>query len=252
MVDYDDRQYAVYAKGRALHPDAARLWAETFARWAPPHRPLDVLDLGSGTGRFSPLLAGLFGGTVHAVEPSARMRQVASETAPHERVVYRAGSADHIPLPAASCDLALLFLSFHHFPDRARAAAELARVLRPGGRVLFRSAFGDRIPDLLWHRYFPSARAVEQRMFPALADVLAVCAAAGLRQAGFERLREPIAAGLREYAGRIRLRAISTFEYLDDAETAAGIARLDAAAAAETDPTPVTADADLLILERGD
>ncbi|MET7399365.1 class I SAM-dependent methyltransferase [Dactylosporangium sp. NPDC005572] len=252
MVDYDDRQYAVYAEGRALHPDAAGLWAETFTRWAPPHRPLDVLDLGSGTGRFSPLLADLFGGAVHAVEPSERMRQVASATAPHERVSYREGSAGHIPLPDASCDLALLFLSFHHVPDRARAAAELARVLRPGGRVLLRSAFGDRIPDLLWHRYFPSARAVEERMFPALPDVLAGFAAAGLRRAGFERLREPMAAGLREYARRIRLRAISTFEYLDADETEAGIARLDAAAAAETDPAPVVADADLLILERRD
>jgi ubiquinone/menaquinone biosynthesis C-methylase UbiE len=86
-------------------------------------------------------------------------------------VTYQAGSAEQIPLPAGSCDLVLMFLVFHHVGDRAAAAAEISRVLRPGGRVLIRSTFADRLPDLWWHRFFPRAAEIEQQMFPTVAEV---------------------------------------------------------------------------------
>ena len=76
-VDYDKHQHSVYARGRALSPEAADTWTQSFARWAGPQRPLTVIDLGSGTGRFTPALAETFGGPVYGVEPSQRMRHVA-------------------------------------------------------------------------------------------------------------------------------------------------------------------------------
>ena len=88
-VDYDDRQHAVYARGR----------------------PLTVLDLGSGTGRFTPMLADTFGGPTYGVEPSARMRQVA---AGHPGVSYLPGSAERIPLGDGTCDLVVMFLMLQH------------------------------------------------------------------------------------------------------------------------------------------
>src|SRR5213078_1141334 len=73
-VDYDARLHAVYAAGRQMSPDALQTWMEAFARHLPETRPLVWLDLGSGTGRMTPSLATAFGGPVHGVEPSDRMR----------------------------------------------------------------------------------------------------------------------------------------------------------------------------------
>ncbi|MGA8112042.1 MAG: class I SAM-dependent methyltransferase, partial [Actinocatenispora sp.] len=118
-VDYDGRLHTVYTQGRRLEPDSLRRWIAEFARHVPERRPLRVLDLGSGTGRFTPALADAFGGPVYGVEPSEGMRAVATADATHPSVTYLAGQAEAIPLASASCDAALLFLTFHHFPDQA-------------------------------------------------------------------------------------------------------------------------------------
>ncbi len=248
-VDFDRRLHAVYAEGRALPAESMAAWMRVFARHA-PCRPAAVLDLGSGTGRFSPSLAEAFGGPVYGVEPSDRMRAVAEESAAHPRVDYRRGSAEDIPLPDGCCDLALLFLVLHHVRDRPAAAEEIARVLRPAGRLLIRSCFADRMPDLLWHRYVPRTLEIEREVFPTLSEVLDTFAVVGLRQVEFERVRQPLTPSLAAYAARLRLRASSTFEHLTEAEIDAGLAALDADAAAETTPAPVVEDCDLLVLAR--
>ncbi len=250
MVDYDQRQHAVYAKARALSPEAMSAWIQTFARHAGPRRPLTVLDLGSGTGRFTPALAEEFGGPVYGVEPSQRMRAVAEESARHDRVTYLAGAADRIPLPDGSCDAVLMYLVLHHVRDKPAAAAEVVRVLRPGGRLLLRSVFPERMTDLLWYRFFPRARAVEEKLFPTLDEVLPTFTAAGLCYVELDTIRHRYASSLAEYADRLRLRAISTFEYLTEEETQAGFAALDAAVAAERTPRPVEEDCDLLVMAR--
>lgn len=249
-IDYDERLHGVYARARSLSADARAVWGRAFARHASPRRPLTVLDLGSGTGRFTPALAEEFGGPVYGVEPSDRMRAVALESARHERVTYLDGEAGRIPLSDASCDLVLMFLVLHHVRDKRAAAAEVARVLCDGGRVLIQSTFSDRMPDLLWHRYFPAAPAIEARMFSALDEVVRTFEAARLRYVTLERVEYRYAGSLAEYADRLRLRGISTFEYLTEKDIEHGFAALDAAAAAETDPRPVGAGVDLLVLAR--
>jgi len=59
---------------------------------------------------------------------------------------------------------------------------------------------------------------------------------------------ERFANSLAESAARLRLRAISTFEYLTVEETEQGFAALDSAVAAETTPQPVEGMSDLLAL----
>ncbi|MBS0297834.1 MAG: class I SAM-dependent methyltransferase [Proteobacteria bacterium] len=249
-VCYDDNQHKGYREGRALDPEQMAQWAEVFAAEAPLARPLDVLDLGSGVGRFTPLLAETFGGRAWGVEPSAKMRALADAHAAHQRVAYLEGSGEAIPLPDASVDLVLMFLSFHHMPDRATAAAEIARVLKPGGRVLLRSVFSDRMPELDWHRYFPRARAVEMQMFPTLGEAEQAFATTGFRTLSLHTVEERFAPTLREHARRLRLRAVSTFEHLSEAEIQEGFARLDTALETEAAERPVRALADLLVLGR--
>jgi ubiquinone/menaquinone biosynthesis C-methylase UbiE len=248
-IDYDVRQHAVYAAGRALSAETAQGWTEAFVKWAPGRRPLPVLDLGSGTGRFTALLAEAFGGPVYGVEPSQQMRRIAEETGWHPRVRYLAGAAEAIPLPDRACGLVLMFLVLHHVVNRPAAAAEILRVLQPGGRIVVRSAFSDRMPDLLWHQFFPRARQIEMQTFPSLADVVQLFTGAGMTIVGVDQVRETMAPSLAAYAARLRLRAISTFEYLTEEETRRGFAALDRAVEAERAPTPVVGDCDLVVFE---
>ncbi|TDU86805.1 methyltransferase family protein [Kribbella voronezhensis] len=251
MVDYDDRLHRVYAAGRALEPSSLDAWMGALAAEVPAARPLSVLDLGSGIGRFTPALADTFGGPVYGVEPSARMREIATTTASHPNVTYLDGSAEAIPLPDASCDLALLFLSFHHFSDKVRALREVARVLRPGGVVLLRSQFSDRMPELHWYRYFPSARRVDAAMYLSLEEVRALAAEAGLVPAAEPRWVQAETPGtLRASYERVKHRAYSTFEHLPPDEIESGFSAFEQAAAADPDRELPPVPAALLVLNR--
>lgn len=248
-VDYDHRQHLNYRESRDLGETNRALWAEAFARRAPEKRPLTVLDLGCGTGRYTAMLADTFGEAV-GVEPSDRMRAEAERITGGSNVRFLAGRAEAIPLPDASVDLVLMFLSFHHVRDRPAAAREIARVLAPGGCVFIRSVFSDRMPEIGWHQYFHGAREVELTMFPTVAEVEAAFAAVGLRAVALDRIEERMAGSLAEDATRLRTRSISTFEHLPEAAIEEGFRRLDAAVAAETTPQPVIGLSDLLVLER--
>jgi len=250
-VDYDGRLHTVYRSGRALQANVIRTWMETFTEYASPARPLTALDLGSGTGRLSPALAEEFGGPVYGVEPSAGMLGEARQHAAHHAVTYLEGSAEYVPLPDASCDLAVLFLSWHHVADKPRGAAEFARVLRPGGTMFVRGAVGDRVPDLSWHRFFPEARAVEERIFPRLDDTVDLFAAVGLGEAAYRRVELRRVESMATWAERLRTRSISTFEHMSPDQIEAGFARLDHAVAEHERDVEFADDADLLVLRRG-
>lgn len=146
-IDYDTEQYRDYARGRALTGQQLQVWISAFGDLLPERRPLAGLDIGSGTGRYTPALTRAFG-PVTGVEPSVRMREIAQAQSQHPDVRYLAGSAEDMPVPSGSADYALMFLSWAHVQDKPRAARELARVLKPGGRLLLRSQFSDHLPGL--------------------------------------------------------------------------------------------------------
>lgn len=233
-VDYDRVQHPVYAKGRALQPAAIARYMESFAQRLPTRRPLTAVDLGSGTGRFTPALAEAFGGPVYGVEPAAGMRDIAEASAAHPRVRYLAGEAAAIPLPDASADFVLMFLSFHHVPDQAAGAREIARVCRPGGRVILRSTFRDRIPDHWWRSYFPRSWDIERAMFFSEAAARALFETAGFTTLETVHMEIPFEDDLAAAVEKLKLRAVSVFEHLTEAELAEGFARLDADLAAGT------------------
>jgi SAM-dependent methyltransferase len=231
-VDYDRVQYDVYAKARALPQASIDNYMGVFAAHLPDRRPLTVIDLGSGTGRFTPALAEAFGGPVYGVEPAAGMRRAAEADAVHPRVTYLAGEAGAIPLPDAAADAVLMFLSFHHFPDRPAAAREIARVVKPGGRVILRSTFKERVPDNWFRGFFPRSHEVEQAMFPSQAEARAIFEAAGFCTVRSVEMEVPFEGSVADAVARLRLRAVSTFEHLTPQELDEGFARIDAAFAA--------------------
>jgi len=95
-----------------------------------------VLDLGCGAGLDSLVAAERVrpGGAVIGVDFSADMLARAASAGGGE-VGWCRASADRLPLAAASVDVALVNGIFNLNPARSWIFAELARVVRPGGRV---------------------------------------------------------------------------------------------------------------------
>lgn len=115
---------SAYERGRPGYPEEA-------VRWLAGDEPCDVVDLGAGTGKLTRALVTL-GHRVVAVEPLDEMRGELTGVLPGVRALV--GRAEAIPLPAASADVVTSAQAFHWF-DHDNALPEIARVLRPGGRL---------------------------------------------------------------------------------------------------------------------
>jgi ArsR family transcriptional regulator len=95
-----------------------------------------VGDLGCGTGRVSESLAP-FVSRVVAVDDSAAMLAAARRRLGGlENVEVRGGELEALPIGDGELDAAVLFLVLHYVAEPERALAEVARVLKPGGRLL--------------------------------------------------------------------------------------------------------------------
>lgn len=102
-------------------------------------RPGDsVLDLGTGTGAVAVLAAQAVGpdGRVTGVDVSRDMLASARARTAAENVQFLEGRAEEIPADDHAFDVLIASLSLMYAIDRAAAARECARVLRPGGRFV--------------------------------------------------------------------------------------------------------------------
>jgi ubiquinone/menaquinone biosynthesis C-methylase UbiE len=103
---------------------------------APRDEPLDVVDLGCGTGTTAIRLAAAGAGVTGVdADPEILRRARGKEGA--EAVEWRSGRVEETGLADASCDRVVLSLVLHHLPDPAKLTTlgEARRLLRPGGRV---------------------------------------------------------------------------------------------------------------------
>ena len=97
-----------------------------------------VLDVGTGPGVLLAEIAQRRPDVrLTGVDPSPDMVTAAERNLGRlgDRATVRVGSAAELPLPDASFDLIVSSFSLHHWEDPAAAVPELARVLRPGGRL---------------------------------------------------------------------------------------------------------------------
>jgi len=185
-----------------------RMWRRAGVRAAAPRRGDVVLDLGCGTGELATGLARA-GASVVGVDTSARMLAAAGARAPSGVTFVRA-SAFRLPFADGSFDAAASAFVLRNLDDLPGAFAELARVVRPGGRLalvditeppapalrrLFDTYFSRAAPALgalAGHReaYAYLARSVAQ--LPPATDLCA-----DLRRAGFSRARaHPLTGGM--------------------------------------------------------
>jgi SAM-dependent methyltransferase len=100
-----------------------------------------ALDIGAGTGPVALRAATLVapGGSVTGIDISPEMLALArlrAEELGLDNVSFREGRAEAIPAVDAAFDVALASLSLMYVIDRNAAAREIARVIRPGGRLV--------------------------------------------------------------------------------------------------------------------
>jgi SAM-dependent methyltransferase len=125
-----------YARARPTYPGKA-------AAWLVGAEHAHVLELGAGTGLLTEQLRGL-GHRVLATDPSEPMLRHLAQRLPGTPAVLSA--AERIPMRARSVDAVVAAQAFHWF-DPDRTLPEVARVLRPGGRLgLVHNVRDERIP----------------------------------------------------------------------------------------------------------
>ncbi len=110
-------------------------WSRALGHLLPAIR---VADLGCGEGYLT-IEASRWASQVIAVDRSKAVLDRARDLATRRKVsnvVWKKGELEKLPLGDGVVDLALLSQALHHAKDPARAIAEAARVLAPGGRVL--------------------------------------------------------------------------------------------------------------------
>ena len=116
-----------------------RLATEELARMLAPTPADHVIDIGSGLGGPSRYLAQTYGCRVSGIDLTAEFVTTATEltrrTGLAEKVDVQTASALTLPFPDGSFDLAWSQNVAMNIADRAHWYAEIARVLKPGGRL---------------------------------------------------------------------------------------------------------------------
>lgn len=106
-----------------------------------------ALDVGCGEGRFCRMLKSRGIGTI-GLDPTGRLLETARQRDPEG--TYVLSGAEAMPIPSASIDLTISYLSLIDIEHLEPAIAEMVRVTRPGGRLLianlnsFNTAGADR------------------------------------------------------------------------------------------------------------
>jgi arsenite methyltransferase len=130
-----------------LHPGGERLTLR-LAQLAGIERGQRVLDVACGSGATALVLARELGCDVVGVDLGARAIGQAADAARAAglaaRVRFVLGDAEALAFPSAGFDVALSECSLCTFPDKRRAVAEMARVVRRGGTIAIADVTADR------------------------------------------------------------------------------------------------------------
>lgn len=111
------------------------------------------LDIGCGTGNYT-IEFSKRGVRMIGIDPSDAMLDIARTRS--NAVEWKKGRAESIPLPDASVDGILAILTTHHWNDQTKGYAELARVMKPGARLVTFTSTPAQMKTYWLSHYFPT------------------------------------------------------------------------------------------------
>ena len=157
--------------GESFHPGGLTL-TERLGVLLDLRPGMRVLDVAAGRGTSPLYLAKRFGCEIVGTDLSAEMVRDATARAEVEGlsnlVQFRQGDAERLPFDDETFDAVLCECAFCTFPDKATAAREFARVLRPGGRI--------GLSDLTREDVLPPALTTLMAWVACIADALPLSA----------------------------------------------------------------------------
>jgi ubiquinone/menaquinone biosynthesis C-methylase UbiE len=168
FTDFTDALIPVYNRGfRVLMGAAHDAFREHVLALAAPQNGEQLLDAGCGTGIMTLRIAAQHPGcTLHGIDISPKMIAAAPRDADRQRlsIDFRVASITELPYPDASFDVALTNIMYHHLDlaEKRQAVAEIARILKPGGRYIT-AEFGPRANNAL-RRYLAKG---EYTLYPS-------------------------------------------------------------------------------------
>lgn len=197
-------------------PIGAEIVLGCLARHAGPLDRVRLLDAGCGTGAYSRALIGRIG-RIDALDMSRGMLAVAREKLRAEagRIAFHQGSITDLSFAEASFDAVMINQVVHHLGDHEnaefallrRVIGEVARILRPGGCLVFNHCSRRQLRDAYWYRALvPRAGAELARRFAPLATLRALFAASGLEHRGSFVPLDAVCQGPAYFDGRGPLR----------------------------------------------
>jgi SAM-dependent methyltransferase len=114
----------------------SKLVGRIFLDWLDPPQDLNWIEVGCGNGAFTEeLIARCAPRAVSAIDPSPGQLDFARTRPAAKLAQFSLGAAQALPFPDRSFDAAAMALVITFVPDPAKAVAEMARVVRPGGVV---------------------------------------------------------------------------------------------------------------------
>jgi ubiquinone/menaquinone biosynthesis C-methylase UbiE len=114
----------------------SKVAGEQFIDWLAPPKGLRWIDVGCGNGAFTELLiAKTAPANVTAIDPSEGQLDYARSRPGTKMAEFRVGRAQDLPFADDSFDAASMALVITFLPDPAKAAAEMARVVKRDGIV---------------------------------------------------------------------------------------------------------------------
>ena len=237
-----------YDAARSLPNQAMSQWLDSVASAASGSCIKKILDVGSGTGRFSEALGKKFQCEVIAVEPSEAMLDKARQK-PDESVLWEAGRAEDIPADDRAVDLVWMSQVYHHLNDRVKALNEIRRVLTPRGHVVIRNTTMEDYKTVLWLDCFPEAIEFNRKRMPSQNDLINLICSSGFTLRHKESIQTFVSPSYRKYVSKIGQRGSSSLLGISDGAFEAGLQRLKQWVDALSDEKPVYEPVDLFVFQ---